>query len=512
MFRQDSALARPELPNVKQRTTSHFSIVRTATYLVAGLVVLSSCQTRSVDSVNPHSGGIQVIDPQTASHTDASNTLKQYDTYTESVLEQLDSLYAQAQHWVSTETGVDVSRIQMQVVSDEQISEEVAYETARLTNSQFTDPLFARQFLEAITESQHGTYAALFSTQQQKVLLSTTLLEGYINNLPNSANTRRNALLSLFVHELVHAADDQRYNIHDNRTLNFRASFAQSAVYEGHAQYRTRKICRQNGCSEGLVALDNFMFGSSNPPNQSTQAVQAISRNILEYSYVEGERFITALAEAPKGEQLLEQVLTEPPRDPIQILNPKSYPNDARASRNQSLISRATDVDHPWVQSPWISVESSPLKGVNLRADPTRRNAAIEGFTQLITAMVGIQLYDQSQWSMPPVEVIVLQADADDTAMLFGESLHENTQIIDTRSDHWLVNLPTSQAKEASVMSVFRTTEALIAERAFETLIGVSGNYVVQLTGHGMDTVLAQTYLQAVMFNLTEPTEKLALN
>lgn len=493
-------------PSIQLPVTAHTSTV----LMTATLLLLSSCQSNNLDSVTVNSGGLEIMESSEKNAQKAPLTHAVSETAPINVFDRIDELYAKAQRLVSAETGVALSSIEMDVVADEIISSEVKYETMRLTNSQFSDPKFANQFLGAVMENQHGTYAALFSTRQQRVLLSESLLESYIESLPATDHTREHALLALLIHELVHASDDKQYDIHDNRTLNFRASFAQSAVYEGHAQYLTRKICAVANCTVGLRALDDFMFGRNNPPNRQSQPVQAISRNILEYSYIEGERFMTALAARPNSEQLVAKALRAPPNDPIQILDPQSYPNDARTLKNTKLLSSIQRIEHPWLQAPWTSVESSPLKGVNLRADPERRKAAVEGFTQLITGMVALQLYDQSQWDNPPIEITLLHADGKDTAELFGESLHLNTQLTQTRSDNWLVQLVEADQQNKHQMRLYRTTEMVSDDLAFATLIGVSGKYVVQLTGHGMDPMLAQSLLQDLVSSLLNRPDNFA--
>jgi len=247
------------------------------------------------------------------------------------------------------------------------------------------------------------TYAALFTSKLDAVMVSRNMLGNFENSLPEDKSIRDAALMTLLIHELVHAADDERYKIHENRALNFRASFAQSATFEGHAQWVTRQICKANQCLQGLQALDNFMFNRNAQPAAHSQPVEAISHNVLEYSYVEGERFIAALANRKNGEQLIDKLLSAPPEDPIQILAPESFPDIAREQRNQNLIQASLDVDHPWVKGTWHGVQTSPLKGVNLRADPSQREAAIDGFTRLINSMISMQLYDQSEPDQPPI-------------------------------------------------------------------------------------------------------------
>lgn len=411
-------------------------------------------------------------------------------------------LYSQARQLVEAELEIDLSHIQLMLVDEQPINNEVARETQRLVQNQFGASEFSDQFLNKVMKSQAGTYAALFTSRLKAVMVSRNMLSSYENSLPNTAEIRSAALLTLLIHELVHAADDQRYQIHENRTLNFRASFAQSATFEGHAQWVTRRICAQSGCSAGLQALDNFMFSRDTQTTEQPQPVEAISRNVLEYSYIEGERFIKELAQRPNGEYLIQKLLSSPPEDPIQILAPENYPDLSREKRNQRLIKASLGVDHPWVSDHWIGVQTSPLKGVNLRADPSRRQAAIDGFTKLIQGMVAMQLYDQSSLSRSPMEVTLLHAESAHTATLFARTLHSNTQSYDAVANDEPLKVNTGAGKQQSQMTthIYRTT--VDGERPYRTTIAVAGPYVIQIAGNTETAGPLDDYAIRVLLNL----------
>ena len=439
----------------------------------------------------------------------------QYQTVPEvDIQTPIASLFEQARILVENETGTPLSYVTLKLSDDKDITDEVSHETRRLVHSQFDNTVFATHFLGAVMSGQAGTYAALYASRHKQVMISQVLLEGYRDSLPPEPAVQDSALLALLIHELVHASDDQQYQIHEKRELNFRASFAQSAAFEGHAQWVTRQICKKSGCEQGLKALDDFMFSRQNSPNQLTQTVQAISRNVLEYSYIEGERFVAALAQRPDGLNLIAQLLSKPPVDPIQMLDPDSYPNLAREQRNQQLLGASNSIEHVWLTQPWVSVETSPLKGVNLRADPTRRRAAIDGFTRLITAMVAQQLYDQSSPARAPIDVTILQTDRSDTARLFAETLHQNSQVSGVITTRAYVSEGT-QAPEildqpdhvpVNAIALFSTVEPLSADINYYTVVANFGPHVVQISGqNGSDTPFTQ-YAVAVLSALNITT------
>lgn len=399
-------------------------------------------------------------------------------------MDTIHDSFEQARGLVEEQLSIDLADIRLLLVNDQPINAEVARETRRLINAQFGDSTFSEHFLSKVMQAQAGTFAALFTSRLNAVMVSRSMLTNYERSLPNDPAIRSAALLTLLIHELVHAADDRRYSIHENRALNFRASFAQSATFEGHAQWVTRQICAVHDCLIGLEALDDFMFSRDSQPSQHSQPVEAISRNVLEYSYVEGERFIAELAARPQGAQLIDQLLRSPPHDPIQILAPASFPDTEREARNQRLIRASREIDHPWIGGAWVSVETSPLKGVNLRADPTRRQAAVDGFTRLIHGMVAVQLYNRRAPGDNPVEVTLLHAESAHTAGLFARTLHENSRLPGTTADDEPLRIRTGAGVNQSDMRthVYRTTHN--DNIPYRTSIMVSGPYVVQIAGN----------------------------
>ncbi|MFK7854183.1 MAG: hypothetical protein AB8B79_08730 [Granulosicoccus sp.] len=462
-------------------------------------VLISDIQLIERSDNNTSSNSSDLLKP-TLSGSDTSQTQNPGDI--SPWQELIYPLYAQARQLVEADLNIDLSHIELMLVDDQPINAEVARETQRLIRNQFGNSRFARHFLNKVMKSQAGTYAALFTSRLKAVMVSRQMLSSYEDSLPYSAALRRSALLTLLIHELVHAADDQRYQIHENRALNFRASFAQSATFEGHAQWVTRRICEQQGCSSGLDALDNFMFSRDSQTNLQTQPVEAISRNVLEYSYIEGERFIRELSERPNGERLIQRLLHSPPQDPIQILAPENFPDTMREERNQRLIKASLGIDHPWVGDQWIGVQTSPLKGVNLRADPSRRQAAVDGFTKLIQGMVAMQLYDQNDVNKPPLEVTLLHAESSHTASLFARTLHNNTQSYDATAQDEPLRVRTGAGTAQSQMAthVYRTT--VNGEQPYRTAIAVSGPYVVQIAGNSVSAARLDDYAIRVLLNL----------
>ena len=448
----------------------------------------------------------------------------------------LGALFERARTLVEAASGTDLSSVTLRLASDEAILAEVSVETRRLVRGQLGDGPLAERLLESLVRGQIGTYAALYAGRHRTVMVSRTVLASYLDSLPGGAASRDEALLVLMLHELVHAADDVRHDIHADRALDFRASFAQSAVYEGHAQWLTREICRREGCLGGLDALDAFMFddvggahaaragggrvtsGTVEPRRTGTTGHRPspLDRNLLEYSYVEGERFVAALAAREDGAALVQRSLAAPPHDPLQILDPESFPDTARERRNRRLLDVAANVDHPWTTGPdaRVPVATSPLKGVDLRGDPARRAAAVDGFTRLVTAMVAVQFHDPDERARPPIEVTLMRTDRPDTARLFADTLHAHARLPgatvprDGRAGGDASDRPDDADRSAGATGtdetvrrarLLRTELSMPEGDVWRTVVASGGHVVVQASGRTRSSEAIDAYVLDVL-------------
>ena len=405
-------------------------------------------------------------------------------------------LYDIARDLVEKRFDVELDATALELVDNPRIENIVRRETEHLSRAVFSDEKFAGFFVDRVMADQTGSYAGLFVYPENAILVNRDLLEIFQQRLQGqSARVKAESLLSLLIHELVHAADNERYQIHARRELNFRASVAQSAVFEGHAQLATREICKQAGCLRGLAQLDAFMFEAPEPTDPLARSLQAISRNVLEYSYVEGERFLRGLTERQNGSEYLSQVLRHPPEDPVQILTPETYPDTARVQRNHSIVDLVQSIDHIWNEEKFALIETSPIKGIDIRDDPERRAATKEGFTQLITSMVGLQIFDQSATALLPIEITVMQTDKASTAKLFAHSFHKKAANRDsdnsqTNTLHLILGeregIATNAAPKEMKIFLTRTRideDDVASGDTYISIVANSDNWIIQMGG-----------------------------
>jgi hypothetical protein len=91
----------------------------------------------------------------------------------------IDALYAHARKLVEEELDVDLHHIRLLVSADKPINDEVIHETTRLINAQFGKTQFSERFLSKVMDAQVGTYAALFASRLNAVMVSKKMLRNY---------------------------------------------------------------------------------------------------------------------------------------------------------------------------------------------------------------------------------------------------------------------------------------------------------------------------------------------
>lgn len=446
--------------------------------------------------------GAKLSEPQV---TDAKQELEQLISERRSNDQLVSDLFQIARTAVSEHFDTNLDEVELKLAHNEILERYVQRETAKLSQAVFSNPDFADLFLSTVMEDQSGTYAGLYVSPENLVVINRELLSIFKESLQEHAEKNPDidadsqisqGFLALLIHELVHAADNKRFQIHANRKLNFRSSVAQSAVFEGHAQLATREICKQLACTAGLIRLDSFMFEAPEPADPVARSLQAVSRNVLEYAYVEGERFLTDLKNGPNGLKRLEAVLRNPPEDPVQILDPDNFPNQQRIWRNEQIFERLENVEHHWNSPEFAFVETSPIKGLDLRKDPERRAATKEGFTRLIQSMVGAQLFNQRANKIQPIEITVMQTDTEETAKLFSRSFFEKAArggSEKTRSNTLQMTIGERRAEKDDSgsgvwpMKVFLTVTEVsnpdLAESHHVNLVANAGNWIIQMGG-----------------------------
>lgn len=146
---------------------------------------------------------------------------------------------------------------------------------------------------------------------------------------------------TVLVHELVHAIDDQWFDIGRDDFANDDAEYGYIAVIEGNAR-RVEEQWRAALSPSELATLEQEQFLALSPDDiQTLLSLPQILLDLQLSPYQDGERYVSALAEAG-GEQAVDDRLIDPPVSSEQVLD--------QGSSETSLV--VVEVDPPAAGGP----------------------------------------------------------------------------------------------------------------------------------------------------------------
>lgn len=185
--------------------------------------------------------------------------------------------------------------------------------------------------LEAQTlGAQFATFAyAKYAWSTKEFLVVAATWEQNARVLDRPELTSDAALRAVLVHELCHALDDRAHDLTKlvGGARGNDAVLALNALIEGHAQFVARGVCEKAGWKAGFDTFTSSIGALAPSSAANGELVRSYLESIARAaraSYVDGERFVAALAEKG-GAQALERVFREPPLDLDTVLHPEWY-------------------------------------------------------------------------------------------------------------------------------------------------------------------------------------------
>lgn len=436
----------------------------------------------------------------------------------------IQSWYAEVRDVVSRELRVDLSDVALSVTDTNGIATHAKTSLMGALEHDLDNTRFAESLVDNILTLQTESVLAIYAPSVKKILLHSTNLEKYLNKRTGGA---KEALQALLIHELVHAADDQNHQAFKQDSMSYQEVFAKSAVIEGHAQWQTRRICKNFGCENAFAQLNNYMFDSGSPEDPALKYVQSRSFKNLEFVYKEGERFIDKLQQRNNSAAMVSLAFNKPPRDSIQIIDPDSFPNRERERRNDTLSEIIEASTKPWQKNSTGSLKRNVLAAAAFSVDPSARQPIVNFYTSKILAATKHEYYEHGSDTPIPVAVIALQTDSATTArktaaLIFNSTLStydqlkgELVEIRDWKREHHSAEFENRHAVRNTIevysASGYINNGLVNAEYPVEIITATSGNYLIHIDGryvHGQkDLMQFAGRLLLAMRNLQGPPD-----
>ena len=133
---------------------------------------------------------------------------------------------------------------------------------------------------------------------------------------------------------LIHAADDQEYDLVAIEKRHKGDTLGVFMVAEGHAEMQTELLCVKAGCSSAFRTAQ-IEFHGADP--QDTDQILLTSSDNNGLLYVQGRTFLKALAARDSDGSLVKQALTKPPGDVLEFFDPANFPDTQRANRREKI-------------------------------------------------------------------------------------------------------------------------------------------------------------------------------
>ena len=116
--------------------------------------------------------------------------------------------------------------------------------------------------------------------------------------------------------------------------------------------------------------------------------------------------------------------------------------------------------------------------------------------------MVSMQLYNRAEPTANPMEVTLLHAESAQTAKLFAQTLHQNTQLPGSVENDEPLRIRTGAGSSQTDMRTHVYRTAITGELPYRTSIMVSGPYVVQISGNAPVRETLDDFAIRVLLNL----------
>lgn len=339
---------------------------------------------------------------------------------------EIEQWFSEVREIVSNDSGIDLSFVQASVVAKDEIRRQAKHSLLGVLSHDIRNHEFAESLVENMLSAQTASVLAIYSPHDKKILMHRDNLDHYLQS-QGSLLSRKASIQALLIHELIHAADDVRFEAFDQYGVSYQEVFAKSTIVEGHAQWHTRRLCRIAGCSNAFASLNEYMFDTDTADDPALRYIQNRNFKNLEFVYSEGERFIDQLMKRPEGKQLITLAFEQPPRDSIQIIDPDSFPNRQRESRNLALSTAIRKSVKPWSENQKGLLRRNVLAAAAFSVNPESRAPIVDFYTSKILAAAKHEYYDRANDVPIPISVIALQTDNATTASQTASLIFDST-------------------------------------------------------------------------------------
>jgi hypothetical protein len=219
--------------------------------------------------------------------------------------------------------------VPLRLVDAKEVAAIVARENLPIVRLREPDEAKAAAEAELLGKQLAATVYAKYAWSERSFVVVAKSWQAFAKTLELPTLVGDDGLRAVMVHELCHAYDDRKFDLAARlqKATSVEATQAFNAVFEGHAQLQTRRVCAQNGWTAGFEAMREAVGRLAPETAKAGEAAMMLARSAAaasRFAYHDGEDFVAAVLKADP-ERGAQRIFHEPPVDQESVLRPQWY-------------------------------------------------------------------------------------------------------------------------------------------------------------------------------------------
>ncbi|OED42757.1 hypothetical protein AB833_05320 [Chromatiales bacterium (ex Bugula neritina AB1)] len=411
----------------------------------------------------------------------------------------LRSWFNEARAVVEKERDVDLESVHLSTVTSREMLFVLSDIYGKKLDPHMTADMRIRVFADRAF-AEVGFLQAVYDPFAKRIVVNQENLSRFIGDLTHQGLEARNAALTVLIHELIHAADDQEYDLVAIENRHPGDTLGVYMMAEGHAELQTENLCKLAGCSAAYNRARMQSFDLDNPDPQQLNAARENNMMLL---YGQSQRFLKELSSRDSDGRLLEQALRHPPGNALQFFDIDSFPDQPRAESRKTIYNVLDAVNLSSSGQPMLQFAASPYNDSNLPIEFGERERYVKEELNSIVAAGRMVYIDQHDRDTTGLAIRVYEASGPDSAKQKWNEVEKNyNDLITSVKSRWvtskLINpsdlpggvadLPGNAKVYAATITTKRQSESItvlntmIIEGNFLIVVSSSGNFELNKT------------------------------
>ncbi len=267
---------------------------------------------------------------------------------------ELEAMFARAAEAVRSETGARLDGIRLRRVTLPEMADSISRET--LGDAAFTTG--KDDGLGALAGGAAPSVVARYSIAENAILIRPGSFAEFAEVLGIPEVDSPGQVMSVLLHELVHAADEELYGCASTRRglRTADAGRAYNAVLEGHAQLVARRLAEELGLAGSFEVYTRSL--SAAPRALDASGIPSGPSALVATIYEDGESFVEAL-HRDGGDDAVRRAFSNPPADLSLISHPEWFLHPEARPRPGLDLAAGLDVLAGALTEDWLRQQAS---------------------------------------------------------------------------------------------------------------------------------------------------------